>query len=174
MGSVRRSSATARLAANEEIITCVTPKPRLDDILARVPQSVVVCGHTHVQFDRTHSGKRIVNAGSVGMPYERERGAYWVLLGPDVTLRRTGYDIEKAAILFGTTAFPGSGEFARDLLSPPDPDDTSEYFEKGGPGARSTRLNAVVENLGDCVSQRAVRSKSETWLGRSLPMSASS
>ena len=32
-----------------------------------------------MQFDRTIGGTRVVNAGSVGMPYEDEPGAYWLL-----------------------------------------------------------------------------------------------
>ena len=32
-----------------------------------------------MQFDRTVAGKRVVNSGSVGMPYEDEPGAYWTL-----------------------------------------------------------------------------------------------
>ncbi|MGN6594080.1 MAG: metallophosphoesterase family protein [Terriglobales bacterium] len=52
--------------------------------------ALVVCGHTHVQFDRTTaSGVRVVNAGSVGMPFQAP-GAYWLEFGPGVSLRRTG------------------------------------------------------------------------------------
>jgi Icc-related predicted phosphoesterase len=39
--------------------------------------SLAVCGHTHVQFDRAVAGKRVVNPGSVGIPYEGRPGAYW-------------------------------------------------------------------------------------------------
>ena len=42
---------------------------------------LVVCGHTHMQFDRKVGATRVVNAGSVGMPFG-EPGAYWLLLGP--------------------------------------------------------------------------------------------
>ena len=48
-----------------------------------------MCGHTHVQFDRAIAGKRVVNSGSVGSPYEDEPGAYWTL---DLEPRRTVYD----------------------------------------------------------------------------------
>jgi len=48
----------------------------------------VVCGHTHMQFERTVGGVRVINAGSVGMPYEEEPGAYWLL---DLVHRRTPY-----------------------------------------------------------------------------------
>src|SRR5438552_13149839 len=36
---------------------------------------------THMQFDRTVSGRRVVNAGSVGMPFQSPPGAYWLLSG---------------------------------------------------------------------------------------------
>jgi predicted phosphodiesterase len=82
--------------SDEEILTAISPDERWRDALRDVDADVVVCGHTHVQFDRVVDGVRVVNAGSVGMPYEDEPGAYWALLGPDVELRRTPYDVEAA------------------------------------------------------------------------------
>jgi len=72
-------------------------------ILRSVDEDVVVCGHTHVQFDRVVDGIRVVNAGSVGAPCEAEPAAYRALLGPEVELRRTDYDVDAtlAAILAG-------------------------------------------------------------------------
>jgi putative phosphoesterase len=74
---------------DEDIFTERTPEERLVDIFAGVDADVVVCGHTHMQFDRTIAGKRVVNSGSVGMPYEEEPGAYWTL---DLEHRRTAYE----------------------------------------------------------------------------------
>ena len=66
-----------------------------------------MCGHTHMQYDRTLSnGLRIVNPGSVGMPYEGRPGAYWALLGPDVEFRRTEYDVEAAVAAIRFAARP--------------------------------------------------------------------
>ena len=56
---------------------------------ADVDADVVVCGHTHMQFERTIAGKRVINSGSVGMPYENLPGAYWTL---DLEHRRTEYE----------------------------------------------------------------------------------
>jgi diadenosine tetraphosphatase ApaH/serine/threonine PP2A family protein phosphatase len=92
--------------SDDEVITRVTPAERLDGILASTAENVIVCGHTHVQFDRAHDGKRIVNAGSVGMHSEGRPGAYWALLGPGVELRRTQYDVEGAAELIRASGFP--------------------------------------------------------------------
>ena len=66
--------------SDEEIITGATPLARLSEILAGVKQNIVVCGHTHMQFDRVINGVRIVNAGSVGMPYGK-RGLTGCCLG---------------------------------------------------------------------------------------------
>jgi len=72
-----------------DIFTERTPEERLTPLFEGVDAATVVCGHTHTQFERTVGGVRIVNAGSVGMPYEEEPGAYWLL---DLAHRRTPYD----------------------------------------------------------------------------------
>jgi putative phosphoesterase len=72
-----------------DIFTERTPEERLVEIFAGVDADVVVCGHTHMQFERRIAGKCVINSGSVGMPYENEPGAYWTL---DLAHRRTDYD----------------------------------------------------------------------------------
>jgi putative phosphoesterase len=72
-----------------DIFTERTPEERIAALFADVDADVVVCGHTHTQFERTIAGKRVINSGSVGMPYEDAPGAYWTL---DLVHRRTGYD----------------------------------------------------------------------------------
>jgi predicted phosphodiesterase len=76
---------------DEEIFTRDSPDEAWAEALAVSDADVVVCGHTHVQFDRRIGEIRLINAGSVGMPYENAPGAYWALLGPAVELRRTEY-----------------------------------------------------------------------------------
>jgi putative phosphoesterase len=90
LGSVLFCHATPR--SDDEILTRISADERWRDALAGVDEPAVVCGHTHVQFDRRIGDIRLVNSGSVGMPYEDEPGAYWTLLGPDVELRRTDYE----------------------------------------------------------------------------------
>ena len=122
--------------SDEEILTRATPPERLRPILAGVGERVVVCGHTHVQFDRTVDRVRVVNAGSVGMPYEGRTGAYWALLGPDVELRRSEYDVEAAARRIRATGFPGADDYAREyVLASYSADEATETFERMAAGA---------------------------------------
>ena len=84
--------------SDTEVMTRISPADRLRRILADVDEKLVVCGHTHQQFDRTVDRWRIVNAGSVGMPYEGRAGAFWALIVDGVpVLRRTDYDVDPDA-----------------------------------------------------------------------------
>ena len=100
-----------------EIFTRLTPDDRVWMLFAGIDADVAVCGHTHMQFDRTVGSLRVVNAGSVGMPFA-EPGAYWLLLGPDVQLRRTSYDLEAAAARIRRSGFPGAEALATQVLTP--------------------------------------------------------
>ena len=72
-----------------DIFTERTPDERIAFLFDGLAVSTVVCGHTHTQYERRVEGIRLLNAGSVGMPYEEEPGAYWLL---DLDHRRTPYE----------------------------------------------------------------------------------
>jgi putative phosphoesterase len=127
LGSVLFCHGSPR--SDEEIVTAVTPEDRLGRILADVAQPVVVCGHTHHQFDRRVGGIRVVNAGSVGMPYEGRPGAFWAMLGPDIDLRSTAYDLDAAADAIVASGYPGAAELVDTLRHPPDADEVARHFE---------------------------------------------
>ncbi len=105
--------------SDEEKITEATPEADLREMLSRVSESVVVCGHTHMQFDRVVGRHRVVNAGSVGLPYEGVKGAFWALIDEEVELRRTDYDVESAAATVRASGCPDPDGLAAHLLNPP-------------------------------------------------------
>lgn len=128
LGEVLFCHATPR--NDTEIFTRLTPEERLLPVFAGIDVSAVICGHTHMQFDRTIAGIRVLNAGSVGMPFG-EPGAYWLLLGPGVELRRTHYDLAKAAERIRGTKYPQAEGFAaRNVLQPPSEEKTLEAFAR--------------------------------------------
>lgn len=116
--------------SDEESLTFLTPEARLREAVADVAAAVLVCGHTHMQFDRTAASVRVVNAGSVGMPYEGRAGAYWCLLdATGASLRRTEYDVAEAAAEVRRSGCPYAAELAKDLLTPPGREETAREFE---------------------------------------------
>ena len=120
--------------SDEEIMTARTPDARLRELLAGVDADVVVCGHTHMPFDRMIESVRIINPGSVGMPYG-EPGAFWAVLGPEVEFRRTDYDRQAAAERLRRSAWPGAEEFASsNVVSVPSVETAMAFFRaNGGP-----------------------------------------
>jgi putative phosphoesterase len=128
LGSVFFCHATPR--NDVDVFTRRTPDDQLIPLFDALDAAIVVCGHTHMQFDRTVGRTRIVNAGSVGMPFQ-EAGAYWLLLGPDVQLRRTAYDLADAAARIRATAYPQAEDFAaRNVLQPPAEEAMLEAFSR--------------------------------------------
>src|SRR2546423_801919 len=128
LGGVLFCHATPR---NEnEIFTKLTPQEKLVPVFAGVNASVVACGHTHMQFDRMLGNTRVVNAGSVGMPFG-EPGACWLLLDRDIHLRRTAYDLALAAKRIRESNYPQAQEFAQNnIQQPPSEEKMLELFAR--------------------------------------------
>jgi len=111
-----------------EIFLKTTADDKLRPIFDSLGVQLVVCGHTHMQFDRIVGRTRIINAGSVGMPFQAA-GAYWALLGSGVSLRRTSYDLDQAAARVRATPYPQAEQCAAAILAPPDEQATLEQFK---------------------------------------------
>jgi len=93
MGQVRFCHGSRR--SDEEIITVATPEDRMRDMVTGIAQRVVVCGHTHMQFEHRIGETRVLSAGSAGMPYEgrpaptgSSSGRAWPSSGPSTILRQ--------------------------------------------------------------------------------------
>jgi len=130
LGDILFCHATPR--SDEEIFTSITPLERLQSIFTGIEQRFVVCGHTHMQFERQVGSVRIVNAGSVGMPYADAPGAYWLLLEPEgYEFRRTTYDLETAAQHVRESGYPQAQGFAEEnMLKVPTAAEAIEVFER--------------------------------------------
>jgi predicted phosphodiesterase len=117
--------------SDTEMITAVTPPERLAPMLADVAERVVVCGHTHHQFALDLDGRRVLNAGSVGMPYQGAAAAFWLLLGPEAEWRRTDYDVDGALETLRATGAPDVDEvmLRQSLEDPVTADEVARYFE---------------------------------------------
>jgi putative phosphoesterase len=98
------------------VVTDATTDEKLAGLLAEVEQPRVVAGHTHMQLERRVEEKLFVNAGSIGWPYEGRTGSYWALLDDGVDLRRTEYDLERAAELVRGSGHPRAEQIATENI----------------------------------------------------------
>ena len=118
-------------ANDTDVFTVETPDDRVRELMHGVDADFVVCGHTHMQFDRKVGHLRIVNPGSVGMPYG-EPGAYWAMLvDGGVEMRRTDYDREAAAARIRAKDWSDAGKFAREnVITVPSKEQAMEFMRQ--------------------------------------------
>jgi len=128
-GTILFCHATPR--NDEELFTPITSEERVNDIFVGIEQDIVVCGHTHMQFARQVGKLSILNAGSVGMPFANQPGAYWLLLSPaGYEFRRTAYDAQETAQQLNTSGNSFVREFVKNhVLNTPDATEMIEMLE---------------------------------------------
>jgi predicted phosphodiesterase len=86
--------------SDEETVCADTPDADLVAMFGDLPYDLLLCAHTHRPLDRMVAGRRIVNAGSVGLPFDGDPRAGYALIdlqagsGYQVALRRVAYDGE--------------------------------------------------------------------------------
>ncbi len=128
LGSVRCCHATP--SGDEDILTPITPEDEAAASFEGTTELVVLGGHTHIQFERHVRDCRFVNVGSIGRPRERRPAAYWALLGPDVELVSTDYDVAAAAEAVLASGQPSAEQVVDVLLHPPSPDEAAVVLEQ--------------------------------------------
>jgi diadenosine tetraphosphatase ApaH/serine/threonine PP2A family protein phosphatase len=105
---------------DDEIITAITPVERLAPMLYGVEESLVVCGHTHHQFELRAGDRLVVNAGSVGLPYQGDAAAFWLLVDDGQhELRRTEVDVEAMTAALRSSGFPDLEDVIKDSFVEP-------------------------------------------------------
>ena len=111
--------------------TVFTPDALIEERFAGCAERTFVIGHTHHQFDRRVGDLRVVNAGSVGMPYEDDVAAFWALVvDGEPELRRTPIDVDRATAALRASAWPSAEEFlAENVLVPASREEAVAFFE---------------------------------------------
>jgi putative phosphoesterase len=114
------------------ITTARTPDAIVAESFAGTTGTVVI-GHAHHQFDRRIGELRVVNAGSVGMPYEDDVAAFWTLLvDGEPEFRRTAFDVERAVREMRASGWPQAEAFvAENLLAAPSREEAIARREAG-------------------------------------------
>ena len=120
--------------SNTDIILAMTPPTNVDELLGDYRATVMAGGHTHMQMMRQHKGIMLVNAGSVGMPFEQAlfvhapRYLPWAeyaivsfeqgVLGID--LRRVPVDVDRVRQAAANSTFPDAATWIKNWRLPED------------------------------------------------------
>lgn len=87
---------------------------------ARAP--LLVCAHTHRPLDRTVARGRVVNIGSVGLPFNRDQRAQYAVFerrargGWRVEAKTVAYDVERILAIYASSGFLARGGVTARLL----------------------------------------------------------
>ena len=95
---------------NTHVFTKQSEPSKIEAVFSGVIADLVVCGHTHMQYDLDVAGKRVVNSGSVGMPFG-EPGAHWLIIGETIEFRNTEFDRKAAAEIIRQSKAPDPEAF---------------------------------------------------------------
>jgi predicted phosphodiesterase len=106
-----------------ELLTPGTDPDRVQEACGAIEESIVVHGHTHLQYQRTIGPRTIAGCGSVGLPYTEDgTAAYWTWLDADgVHPRRTAYDVEATIAAVQALSYPAAKRYVDTLTTPPTP-----------------------------------------------------
>ena len=116
-------------ASNTEVLDAGTDEPRLAELRAEFGSDAVwIGGHTHKPLLRTQGGWRLLNPGSVGMPFKLRGGRFvnppraeYLLLDAvgsswDVQFRQVPYPVRLIQDGFRAAGVPHAERFASDWV----------------------------------------------------------
>jgi predicted phosphodiesterase len=110
--------------SDEEGLTMQTGASEFQQMKLDPRIAILACGHTHIPMDRQEGQLRVVNAGSVGIPFDGDPRASYALIGIEpaerggsiqVEIRRVRYDVEKAIGQFYVRKCPAADISAHNL-----------------------------------------------------------
>jgi diadenosine tetraphosphatase ApaH/serine/threonine PP2A family protein phosphatase len=90
----------------------------MGEVFGKLHAPIAVYGHIHVPFVRTLPGLTVANSGSVGMPFDGDTRASWLLISDgQVEVRRVEYDVEAAVAALTASGLPDADILARSLTT---------------------------------------------------------
>jgi predicted phosphodiesterase len=101
--------------SDTHVFSGLTPDEVVMPVFGGLDASLVVCAHTHMQFDRVIAGVRVVNTGSLGMCVGRT-GADWLLIDDGIRFRHTDFDLDQASERIRQSDYPKVEDFVQNRV----------------------------------------------------------
>ncbi|MEW5961186.1 MAG: metallophosphoesterase family protein [Chloroflexota bacterium] len=107
--------------SDEENISLETSDIEFLSMSGNIFYDLLLCAHTHIPFERIVTGRRVINAGSVGLPFDGDRRASYAVVHLEahnksrVEFRRVAYDVERVIDDLLTIDHPTATMSAYDL-----------------------------------------------------------
>lgn len=115
---------------DDETLTRISAARRWEEVLSGVRVALIVAGHTHQTDDRVVGDVRFVNAGSVGMPYEGDGAARWLLVEDGVpSAHTTSYDAAAVGARMLAAGWPDEESVRAALIAPVPAIEVTRLFE---------------------------------------------
>ncbi len=113
MALVHASPASAWRAPGAE-----ASDDELEAVYSTLGRPIVAYGHIHKPYVRSVGAMTVVNTGSVGLPYDRDRRASYLLLDDGrPAIRRVEYDVEREVHALRASGMPRADWVAEMLMS---------------------------------------------------------
>jgi putative phosphoesterase len=109
--------------SDEDGLTATLTATELQAMALSPQVTMLAGGHTHIPIDRVIDGVRVVNVGSVGLPFDGDPRACYALVSQlnssrhalQVEMRRVAYDIEQVVDQLYAVGFPAADITAYNL-----------------------------------------------------------
>ena len=107
--------------SNNDGIGPWTSESRIKEYWDSVDESILACAHTHRPLHQQIGEGHVVNVGSVGLPFNRDRRAQYVVFEQDgddleVEFRQVEYDLDAILGVYETSGFLAEGGVTAKLL----------------------------------------------------------
>jgi diadenosine tetraphosphatase ApaH/serine/threonine PP2A family protein phosphatase len=90
----------------------------LESVYGSLAQPIAIYGHIHRSYIRSVSGMIVANTGSVGLPYDGDRRAAYLLLDDSKpAIRRVEYDVDRELKALSVCGLPHADWVAKILES---------------------------------------------------------
>jgi predicted phosphodiesterase len=108
--------------SNNDILDSRRSDEEINVIVKDIEEDIILCGHSHHSFYKEINGKKIINVGSVGLPFDGIPKASFIVLDirknkeMGIEFKRVDYDIESNLIIAEEKELPFIEKYKRQII----------------------------------------------------------